>query len=587
MLQRIFAHFFIVGCTVFCPKPMLAKVFRLGQGVTQKQAICKTGVLLKPFSNAYLAVSRFGMRHPKPVSHIASFSYPNAMGIRALAISHSGKRNTGFGCRKLSHFRGGRFDNFQKVVKSGYHGQPAALSPQFLPMDYGLSTMDYSPIDYRIFPYIQPLFTTQQPTTMHKRAFIKNMAMAGLSIPLSGAVLAKWVKKVHHQPAEEVAHYEDFWAAVRAGYKLKPDYINLENGYYNFMPEELLENFISQVRMVNLEGSYYMRTVQFDNKKAIAARLAELVGCGADELVITRNTTESLDMVIGGQHWTAGDEAVMAEQDYGSMLEMFKLVAKKYGVVNKIVSVPNQPANDEEIVDLYAKAITPKTRLLMISHMINITGHILPVRKICDMAHSKGVPVMVDGAHAVAHIQFNLADLNCDYYGASLHKWLSTPLGAGMLYVKKENISKIWPLLAEGDRKDDDITRLNHIGTHPVHTDLAINASIDYYEKLGAERKEARMRFLQQHWTSQARKLPNVVVNTPEDPARACGIANVGVQGMKPGVLAETLLKKYNIYTVAIDGANVHGCRITPNVYTTPEELDALVRALKELGAGV
>jgi len=203
------------------------------------------------------------------------------------------------------------------------------------------------------------------------------------------------------------------------------------------------------------------------------------------------------------------------------------------------------------------------------------------------MAHSKGVPVMVDGAHAVAHIQFSIADLNCDYYGASLHKWLSTPLGAGMLYVKKENISKIWPLLAEGDRKDDDITRLNHIGTHPVHTDLAIAASIDYYEKLGAERKEARMRFLQQHWTSQARKLPNVIVNTPEDPARACGIANVGIQGMKPGVLADTLLKKYNIYTVAIDGANVHGCRITPNVYTTPDELDVLVRALKELGASV
>lgn len=420
---------------------------------------------------------------------------------------------------------------------------------------------------------------------MNKRSFIKNIAMAGLSMPLSGAVLAKWVKTVQNQPAEEVARYEDFWEAVRAGYKLKPDYINLENGYYNLQPEELLENFISKVRMVNYEASYYMRTVQFDNKKAVAARLAKLVGCSPEELIITRNTTESLDMIIGGLHWNAGDEAVMAEQDYGSMLEMFKLVAKKHGVVNKIVSVPNHPASDEEIVDLYAKAITPKTRLLMVSHMINITGHILPVRKICDMAHSKGVEVMVDGAHAVAHIKFAISDLNCDYYGASLHKWLSTPLGAGILYVKKENIAKIWPLLAEGGRNDDDINRLNHIGTHPVHTDIAIDGAIDFYEKIGTERKEARMRFLQQHWTSQARKLPNVIVNTPEDPARACGIANVGIQGMKPGVLAETLLKKYNIYTVAIDGANVHGCRITPNVFTRPEELDVLVKALKELGA--
>ena len=419
---------------------------------------------------------------------------------------------------------------------------------------------------------------------MHKRAFVKNLAMAGLSIPFSGAVLAKWVKKVYHQPAEEIARYEDFWEVVRAGYKLKPDYINLENGYYNFMPEELLENFITQVRMVNLEGSHYMRTVQFDNKKAIAARLAKLVGCGTDELVITRNTTESLDMVIGGLHWKAGDEAVMAEQDYGSMLEMFKLVAKKYGVVNKIVSVPNHPVSDEEIVDLYAQAITPKTRLLMVSHMINITGHILPVRKICDMAHSKGVEVMVDGAHTVAHLQFGITDLNCDYFGASLHKWLSTPLGAGILYVKKDKVDKIWPLLAEGERNEGDISRLNHVGTHPVHTDLAIAGALDYYEKLGAERKEARMRYLQQYWTGQARTLRNVIVNTPEAATRACGIANVGIQGMKPAVLAETLLKKYNIYTVAIDGANVHGCRITPNVYTTIGELDVLVKALRELG---
>lgn len=420
---------------------------------------------------------------------------------------------------------------------------------------------------------------------MHKRSFLKGLALAGLSTSLSRNALAKWVSAINGQPAGEVARNEDFWASVRSGYKLKPEYINLENGYYNFQPEELLENFINKVRMVNYEGSYYMRTVQFDNKKAIARRLAKMAGCSPEELIITRNTTESLDMIIGGLHWNAGDEAVMAEQDYGSMLEMFKLVAKKYGVVNKIVSVPNHPLSDEEIVDLYAKAITPKTRLLMISHMINITGQILPVRKICDMAHSKGVDVMVDGAHAIAHIQFSIADLNCDYYGASLHKWLSTPLGAGMLYVKKENIHKVWPLLAEGEKKEDDISRLNHIGTHPVHTDIAIDGAMDYYEKIGPERKEARMRFLQQYWTTKARNIPKVVVNTPSDPARACGIGNVGIEGMKPADLATTLLKKYNIFTVAIDYANVHGCRITPNVYTTPEELDVLVKALKELSA--
>ena len=418
---------------------------------------------------------------------------------------------------------------------------------------------------------------------MDKRSFLKGLALAGLGMPLSGNAMTEWINKWQHVSAAELAGEEDFWAAIRGGYKLKPEYINLENGYYNFLPEELLENFIANVRSVNYQGSYYMRTVQFDNKKAIAARLAKMSGCSPDELVITRNTTESLDMIIGGLHWNAGDEAVMAEQDYGSMLEMFKQVAKRQGVVNNIVSVPNHPASDEEIVELYAKAITPKTRLLMISHMVNITGHILPVRKICDMARGKGVEVMVDGAHALAHIQFKIDDLNCDYYAASLHKWLSTPLGAGVLYVRKENIHKIWPLLAEADRKEDDISRLNHIGTHPVHTDLSITAAIDYYEKIGPERKEARMRWLQQYWTSKVRNIPKVMVNTPADPARSCGIANVGIQGMKPADLADTLLKKYNIYTVAIDYANVHGCRIAPNLFTMPAELDVLVKACKEL----
>ena len=429
-------------------------------------------------------------------------------------------------------------------------------------------------------------YKSTHTTNMNKRLFIKRLALAGFSAPFSSKAMTKWLDKVGNKSAVELAVDEDFWSGIRGGYKLKPDYINLENGYYNFLPEELLEHFIRQVRTVNYEGSYYMRTVQFENKKNMAARLAGLAGCATDELIITRNTTESLDMIIGGRQWKAGDEAVMAMQDYGSMLEMFKQVAKRYGIVNKIISVPNHPASDEEIVDLYAKVITSNTRLLMISHMVNITGQILPVRKICDMAHQKGVAVMVDGAHAFAHIQFKIADLNCDYYGASLHKWLSTPLGAGILYVRKEKIAGIWPLLAEGERKEDDISRLNHIGTHPVHTDLAIGGAIDYYLKIGAERKETRLRYLQQYWTSKVRSVPKVMVNTPADPSRACGIANVGITGMKPAVLAETLLKKYKIYTVAIDYANVQGCRITPNLYTMPAELDVLVNALTELSKG-
>jgi selenocysteine lyase/cysteine desulfurase len=418
---------------------------------------------------------------------------------------------------------------------------------------------------------------------MDKRSFLKNAGLIGLGGMLSIKTLSELVNSVSNVSPAGLAKDEDFWATIRNGYKLKPDFINLENGYYNILPEQTLENFIRHVREINYQGSYYMRTVQFDNKKAIAAKLAVLAGCPADELIITRNTTESLDMIIGGQNWKPGDEAIMAEQDYGAMLEMFKQVSKRYGVVNKVLSVPNLPRSDDEIVNLYASAVTEKTKLLMVCHMINITGQILPIRKICDMAHSRGVPVMVDGAHAFAHFKFTIPELNCDYYGSSLHKWLSVPLGAGILWVKKENIGKVWPLIAEGDRNPDDISRLNHIGTHPVHTDLTILDAIDFYNIIGVERKEARLRFLQNYWTSKVRDLPHIILNTPADPALSCGIANVGIEGMKPAVLGDTLFKKYKIYTAPIDGQGVHGCRITPNVYTSTAELDVLVKALTEL----
>ena len=418
---------------------------------------------------------------------------------------------------------------------------------------------------------------------MDKRTFLKNAGLIGLGGMLSFDNLTVLVRSRSAVPLVELAGDEDFWDTIRKGYKLKPDYINLENGYYNFLPEQVLEKFIGHVREINYQGSYYMRTVQSDNKKAMAAKLAAVAGCSPEELIITRNTTESLDMIIGGLNWKPGDEAVMAEQDYGAMLEMFKQVSKRYGVINKVVSVPNIPLTDDEIVNLYASAITDKTKLLMVCHMINITGQILPVRKICDMAHARGVQVMVDGAHSFAHIKFSIPDLNCDYFGSSLHKWLSVPLGAGILYVKKESISNVWPLIAESERKPDDISRLNHTGTYPVHTDLAITDAIDFYNIIGVERKEARLRFIQNYWTSKVRDLPNVLVNTPADPARSCGIANVGIRGMKPADMSDILFKKYKIYTVAIDGAGVHGCRITPNIYTTTSDLDVLVKALKEL----
>jgi len=417
---------------------------------------------------------------------------------------------------------------------------------------------------------------------MNKRSFLKSATLTGLGVSFGWDALANEFKTVFSRSAESLAVDEEFWNRIREKYLLKPDYINLENGYYNFIPQPTLERYIQHIRDVNYQGSYYMRTVQWENKKKMAAKLAAIAGCGTDELIVTRNTTESLDLVIAGQTWQSGDEAIMAIQDYGAMLDMFDQVAERHGVILKKISIPNHPKSDEEIVSLYEQAITPKTKLLMVCHMINITGQILPIRKICDMAHARGVKVMVDGAHAFAHIQYKISELNCDYYGTSLHKWMSVPLGAGFLYVRKGEAPKLWPLL--GDRlPKEDVYRLNHTGTHPCATDLTIADAIDFFNLIGADKKEARLRFLKDYWTSRVKENTKIMLNTPLDATRSCGIANVGIEGMTPGTLAKRLLDEHKVYTVPIDYANVQGCRITPNVYTTTEELDQFVKALHVL----
>jgi selenocysteine lyase/cysteine desulfurase len=416
---------------------------------------------------------------------------------------------------------------------------------------------------------------------MDKRRFLSTAGGASLGLMFGPSLLAQYATK----PVTAVAEDEAFWAAVRDQFRLTSDYINLENGYYCFQPQPVLDAFIDNVRSVNVEASHYMRTRQVDDKLRIRGRLAAFAGCSPEELIITRNTTESLDTVISGFDWRPGDEAVLANQDYGSMIDMFKLQARRYGMLNRFVDIPMDPKSDDEIVKVYANALTQKTRLLMIPHMVNITGHILPVRSICDMAHAHGVPVMVDAAHTFAQLDYRLPDLHCDYYGASLHKWLATPLGAGILYVRRDRIEKLWPIYADESVPAGDIRKFNHTGTHPVHTDLTIERSLAFHEMIGSARKEARLRYLQRYWTGRVRGLRKIVMNTPTDAKRSCAIANVGVQGMTPGDLARILLEKYKVYTVAIDGAGVHGVRVTPQVYTSTADLDTFVHALKELAA--
>ena len=416
---------------------------------------------------------------------------------------------------------------------------------------------------------------------MNQREFLRTLGGASVALLFGEEA---WARCAALPPAR-LAQEEDFWATIRRKYLLTPDYINLENGYFLMQSQPVLEAFIGRVRDINYRASRYFRTVMNDDNVAVRTRLAAMAGVPVEELVVTRNTTESLDTIIGGFHWQAGDEAVMAAQDYGAMLDMFRLQADRFGIVNRVVSLPMDPRSDDEIVRLYESAITPKTRLLMICHMVNITGQVLPVAKVADMAHRHGVQVMVDGAHTFAQLDFRIPDLGADYFAASLHKWLGNPLGAGILWVRREHIAGIWPRFADYTVPQDDIRKLNHTGTQPVHTVLAINDALDFHASIGTPRKRERLHWLQQYWTTKLRGHPRIYFNTPSDPARTGAIANVGITGLEPAALGAALLDRYRIWTVAIDAAGVRGVRVTPHLFTSTDELDSLVRAMRELAA--
>ena len=417
---------------------------------------------------------------------------------------------------------------------------------------------------------------------MNKREFIQKFGLVGLATYALPDDIVYNKNKFNLTPFKTE---DDLWKTVRGHYSLKPDYINLENGYYNIIPNPTLYKYIEHVKTINFEGSYYMRNSLEDDNLKLRKRISNWLSCDKKNIIITRNTTESLDLIIGGYPWEKGDEAIYAQQDYGSMKLMFEQVSKRYNIKTKIISIPNHPASDEEIVSLYESQITKKTKLLMVCHMINITGQVLPIKKICEMAHSYGVEVMVDGAHCIGHFDFSIGDLNCDYYGSSLHKWLSAPLGAGLLFIKEKHIANIWPLLAGHSTGFNGIKRLNHLGTNPVHVHLAINDALDYIDWVGIKRKEKRLKELQNHWIQNLKNIPNIEINTPLPFTKSFGIGNVGIKNMPPKIMAEKLLKEFKIFTVAINYANVKGCRITPNIYNSIDEIEIFIDAIKKLAS--
>jgi selenocysteine lyase/cysteine desulfurase len=418
---------------------------------------------------------------------------------------------------------------------------------------------------------------------MHRRDFLGKTAGLAGSVLLPEGLGAYYSLPV--QPnGEEPEKNEGYWDQIRQLYPRPDGYINLENGYFSHQPLPVLEFHRQKERDLNIRNSWVMRKEQTAIIENSRKELALFLGCDAEELALTRNTTESLNTVIMGYPWKKGDEVVIGNQDYGSMVEAFKQAANRFGIKLREASVPLHPESDEQVVNAYSSLFTSKTKMVHITHLINLTGQVVPVAAIAAAARKKGILSAVDSAHAVAHIQFGIGDLQADFVGASLHKWLCNALGAGFLWMKKEHIEKIWPLMGDTGLPKTNIRRFEHQGTRPIHTIESIGEALRFHLKIGSELKEKRLRYLMQYWTEKAAELPKVKLLTPhKDNKRCCAIANIAVDGYSPDELSKVLYDKFKIFTVAINHPVVNGVRITPHLSSSLSDLDSLVSALKQL----
>jgi selenocysteine lyase/cysteine desulfurase len=381
-----------------------------------------------------------------------------------------------------------------------------------------------------------------------------------------------------------LARDESFWLSIRKAFHQSSSFINLESGWFSAAPTRVLDAQVENLRHLNGITSFYLRRPELwpQAMADLKTVIGKFAGVPPEEFVVTRNTTESLNIVIQGLQLADGDEILYGDREYPSVTDALEQRAERYGTKLRTFTAPMVPRDDAEVVSLYQQNLTPRTKVIVVSHMIFLTGQILPVRQICDMAHARGIEVVVDAAHSFAHLDYKIPDLGCDYLGTSLHKWLCVPIGTGLLYVKKEKIAKVWPLLGDRLFPKDDIRKFEHLGTHPVSTDLVIRDAIRFHESIGSKRKEERLRYLKNYWVEQVIDIPGVKINTPLGDGQSCAIANVAVDGIAPEQLAKDLFDAHRVFTVAVK----MGVRVSPNLFNTLADLDALVAGIRQLAAG-
>lgn len=413
-------------------------------------------------------------------------------------------------------------------------------------------------------------------------AFSGAMAIPFLLPDAVAAPLESARKRVEGLSAEEAARDEAFWYQVMLSYSVSPLILNMNNGGVSPQPKAVQEVVERLNAMSNESPSMYMWRFINSGKEPLRAELARLAGCDIEEVAVNRNTSEALETVIFGLRLKRGDEVVLSKQDYPNMINAWKQRVHRDGVVLKWVDFEVPCSNNDYLVDQYNSAFTEKTKLVHITHMINWTGQVLPVRRIADAAKKRGIEVLIDGAHSFAQLQFKISELNCDYFGTSLHKWLCAPFGTGMLYVRKEKIKNLYPLLAAPDPEEDNIRKFEHLGTRSIAIEQAIGHAINFHEYIGADRKEKRLFYLKNYWAEKAAQLPDVQILTPLEKGFSGAIGLFTIKGMEATSVLKFLYKKpYRIHASVVEWENIKGVRITPNVYTLTKDLDRLLVAIK------
>lgn len=417
---------------------------------------------------------------------------------------------------------------------------------------------------------------------MHRRMFLQ--AATGLAAlkPDSVSRAHAATSSINDRTPEAAARDEDYWRDIQQAFTVDRNIINLNNGGVCPSPKIVQDAMRRQLEFSNMAPAYTMWTVLEPEIESVRTRLAASFGCDPEEMAITRNASEALEIVQLGLDLKPGDEVLTTDQDYPRMITTWQQRERRDGIKLKVISFPTPPPSLDDLYQRFQRAITPRTRVIHFCHITNLTGQIFPVKKICQMARSRGIEAIVDGAHAYAHFPYKHEDLDCDYYGTSLHKWLLAPHGTGFLYVRKEKIEKLWPMMAAPASMNANIRKFEEIGTHPAANHNAIAEALTFHESIGCDRKAARLRYLRSLWTERLSQFPNVTIRTSPDPAQSCGVVLVSVEGKKAPALADELWKQ-RILVVPIVHKDFEGLRVTPNIYTTPREIEIFTSAMEKL----